>query len=79
MTKSFPTNSALVWFDILEMSMKLLMQLEISHTCIMVRESTIFVKLQLFSYPSVLSFVLGDQKNRLNETVLLSIHNICFC
>ena len=26
----------------------------------------------------VLTFVLGAQKNRLNETVLLSTHNICF-
>ena len=60
--------------------MKLLMQLEICHTCIIVQKSNIFsVKLQIFSYPSVLSFVLGVQKNRLNETVLLSTHNICFC
>ena len=35
-------------------------------------------KMSLFSYPSVLTFVLGAQKNRLNETVLLSTHNICF-
>ena len=35
-------------------------------------------KLLLFSYPSVLTFVLGAQKNRLIETVLLSTHNICF-
>ena len=59
--------------------MKLLMQLEISLTCIMVQKSNIFsVKLQIFSYPSVLSFVLGAQKNHLTETVLLSTHNICF-
>ena len=32
----------------------------------------------IFSYPSVLSYVLGAQKNRLIEIVLLSIHNICF-
>ena len=31
-----------------------------------------------FSYPSVLANVLGAQKNRLFETVLLSTHNICF-
>ena len=31
-----------------------------------------------FSYPSVLTYVLGAQKNRLIETVLLSTHNICF-
>ena len=30
------------------------------------------------SYPSVLTYVLGAQKNRLIETVLLSIHNVCF-
>ena len=32
----------------------------------------------LFSYPSVQACVLGAQKNRLIETVLLSTHNICF-
>ena len=36
------------------------------------------VKLYIFSYPSVLTHVLGAQKNRLIETVLLSTHNICF-
>ena len=30
------------------------------------------------SYPSVLTYVLGVQKNRLIETVLLSTHIICF-
>ena len=38
----------------------------------------ISVKLQLFSYPLILTCVLGAQKNRLSETVLLSTHNICF-
>ena len=33
---------------------------------------------QLFSYPSILSYVLGAQKNRLIETVLLSTHIIMF-
>ena len=33
----------------------------------------------MFSDPSVITFVLGAQKNRLIETVLLSTHNICFC
>ena len=33
-------------------------------------------KLQIFSYPSVLTYVLGAQKNRVIETVLLSTHNI---
>ena len=36
------------------------------------------VKLSIFSYSSVLTFVLGAQKNRLIETVLLSTHKICF-
>ena len=36
------------------------------------------IKLCLFSYPSVKTYVLGAQKNRLIETVLLSTHNICF-
>ena len=35
-------------------------------------------KIEIFSYPSVLTYVLGAQKNRLIETVLLSTHNICF-
>ena len=33
-------------------------------------------KLGSFSYPSVQTCVLGAQKNRLNERVLLSTHNI---
>ena len=36
------------------------------------------IKLGIFSYPSVLSYVLGAQKNCLIETVLLSTQNICF-
>ena len=36
------------------------------------------VKLLIISYQSVLTYVLGAQKNRLFETVLLSTHNICF-
>ena len=32
----------------------------------------------IFSDPSVETYVLGALKNRLNETVLLSTHNICF-
>ena len=30
------------------------------------------------SYPSFLTYILGAQKNRHIETVLLSTHNICF-
>ena len=36
------------------------------------------IKLLIFSYPSIETFVLGAQKDRLIETVLLSTHNICF-
>ena len=32
----------------------------------------------LFSHPSVKTCILDAQKNRLNETILLSTHNICF-
>ena len=33
---------------------------------------------EFFSYPSILTYIFGAQKNRLIETVLLSTHNICF-
>ena len=36
-----------------------------------------FLSVKLFSYPTDLTYVLGAQKNRLIETVLLSTHNIC--
>ena len=36
------------------------------------------IKLGIFSNPSVWTYDLGAQKNRLIETVLLSTHNICF-
>ena len=36
------------------------------------------LKIVNISYPSILTYVLGAQKNRLNETVRLSTHNICF-
>ena len=32
----------------------------------------------IFSSPSIETYVLGAKKKRLNETVLLSTHNICF-
>ena len=32
----------------------------------------------IFSYPSVLTYVLGAQKNRLIEMVLLNTHHIYF-
>ena len=31
--------------------------------------------MQLFSYPAIETYVLGAQKNRLNETVFLSTHS----
>ena len=36
------------------------------------------IKLSFFSYLSIQTCVLGAQKNRLIERVLLSTHNICF-
>ena len=36
------------------------------------------VNLCTFNYSSILTCVLGAQKNPLNETVLLNTHNICF-
>ena len=39
---------------------------------------TKFLSVKLFSNPSVLTYVLGAQKNHLIEIVLLSTHNICF-
>ena len=36
------------------------------------------IKLYLFSYLLTETCVLGAQKNRLTEMVLLSTHNICF-
>ena len=35
-------------------------------------------KIENIFYPLVITFIFGAQKNRLNETVLLSAHNICF-
>ena len=35
-------------------------------------------KVVYISHLSFLTFVLGDQKNRLSKTVLLSSNNICF-
>ena len=43
-----------------------------------VKQTFFSVKLQLFTYPSVQTCVLGAQTNRLIETVLLSTHNIYF-
>ena len=35
-------------------------------------------KIEIFSYPSAKTYVLGAQKNRLIETVILDIQSICF-
>ena len=40
------------------------------------RQNILSVNLKIFSYLSNLIFVLGAQKNRLIEMVLLSTHNI---
>ena len=42
------------------------------------KDSSVHVNLELFSYLSIKTSVLGSQKNCLIETVLLSTHNICF-
>ena len=42
------------------------------------KQKKISVKLSIFSYPSILTYVLGAQINRLIEAVLLSTHYICF-
>ena len=39
---------------------------------------TFMRKLVKNSYQTILTYFLGAQKNRLNETVLLSTHNVCF-
>ena len=40
------------------------------------KQNFLNVKVKIFSYLSVLAYVLGAQKNRLTETVLLSTQNI---
>ena len=42
------------------------------------KQKNVSLKLIIFSYPSILTYVLGAQKKRLIETFLLSTHNICF-
>ena len=42
------------------------------------KQKILCVKLQIFSYPSVSTYVVGAQKNHPIEMVLLSTHNICF-
>ena len=36
------------------------------------------IKLLIFSYLYILTYIFGAHKNHLTETVLLSTHNICF-
>ena len=42
------------------------------------KQNFLNVNLKMISYPLILTYVLGAQKNRLAETVLLSTHNRCF-
>ena len=42
------------------------------------KQKFLSIQLLIFSYTSLLTYVLGAQKNPLIETVLLSTHNICF-
>ena len=42
------------------------------------KQKCLSIKVSIFSYPSNEKYVVGAQKNRLVETVLLSTHNICF-
>ena len=42
------------------------------------KQKSSIVKLQIFSYLSVNTYVVGIQKNSLSDTVLLSTHNIRF-
>ena len=42
------------------------------------KKTFLSIKLLTFSYQSVLTYVLGAQKNHHNERVLLSTHKICF-
>ena len=40
--------------------------------------ATYCVKMLILAYSQAVTYVLGAQKNRLSETVLLSTHSICF-
>ena len=51
--------------------------LELHWQCLLKSRLFLSMELRILSYPSVLTFVLGVQKNRLIETVLLSTHNLC--
>ena len=42
------------------------------------KQTFLSIKVIIFSYPSVLAYVLGAQKNHLIEMVLFSTHNTCF-
>ena len=42
-----------------------------------IKANFLSLKLRLFSYPSVFIYVVGTEKNCLNEMVLFSTHNIC--
>ena len=53
---------------------------EFQMSTILDKQNKISVKLSISSYPlsKFVAYVLEVQKNRLNETVLSSTHNICF-
>ena len=56
-----------------------LWKLSTSFTLVQINKNTKSeLNLWIFPGPSVLTSVLGAQKNRLREMVLLSTHNICF-
>ena len=50
----------------------------IAYNIVLMTNKTLNIKILIFSNLLVLIYVLGAQKNRLIETVLLSTHNICF-
>ena len=69
-------NDLMYWFTNMHILTIVLLNLHISHRLRYTK--IVSLKMLIFSYPSVLTYVLGAQKNRLNETVLLSTYNICF-
>ena len=54
-----------------------IIQTNVWRLALQARASVRCVPKKLFSYFSIKTYVVGTQKNRLNETVLLSTQNIC--
>ena len=72
-------TTSLVFPQKYQLSLKLnSLQQKISLTSNYWGRNTVVVKRVVFSYRSILSFVLGAQKNHLIQTVSLSTHNIWF-